>query len=112
MNNMYEKFDMKSYEKKNEDNRKIIYFNSIGTKSDEILNEIFKLGCLYGPRIKKSKFGTLNATKYSFVFYDEETINKIINLMRDIINEEYRNEVVLLKQNERNWFICNQIKYF
>ncbi len=109
MNYTYEKFNMESYKK--EDNKKVVYFNSIGSKSDEVLNEIFRLSCLYGPRIKKSRLGTLNATKYSFVFYSEETINKVIKLMRDIIYEEYKDEVILLKQNEKNWFICNKIEY-
>lgn len=88
----------------------ILYINSIGTDADNTLNTIFIRLALINPRVKKSKFGNMNATKYSFEFRDRIALELMKKNIRAIIHNEFRN-VKLLTENSCNWYVINQIYY-
>lgn len=88
----------------------ILYLNSIGSDADKVLNQVFTRLALINPRIRKTKFGTMNAIKYSFEFKDRIAMELMKKSIRAIIHNEFHN-VKLLTENSYNWYVINQINY-
>lgn len=88
----------------------ILYVNSIGSDADKVLNQVFIRLALINPRVRKTKFGNMNAIKYSFEFRDRVAMELMKKNIRALIHNEFHN-VKLLTENSYNWYIINQLYY-
>lgn len=107
----YSNYDYDQTKKKWERKEKyILYVNSIGSDADNVLNKVFIRLALINPRIRKTKFGNMNAVKYSFEFRDKIAMELMKKNIRAIIHNEFHN-VKFLTEDSRNWYVINQLYY-
>lgn len=89
----------------------IMYFTSIGAFADEKLNQMFTRLYLHNPRIRRTKYGNLNATKYSFEFKNELAMEMVKRNILNMFRLEFHDGIKLLTENKKNWYIINDIIY-
>ena len=97
----------------NESNkRRILYVTSIGSEADKELNQMFKELYLSGPRIKKSKMGQLNVTKYSFEFKDETVTQNVWKALQQTWFSNHKEECIFLRESMNSIYIINKVRFY
>lgn len=95
----------------------VFYIVTIGNKADaigqDVIKRLFMKGSKYlsNLRIRRTKFGNFQCNQYSFLVADDEHLKVTQKEIRKILYNEYTNNVKLLTENRRTWYIINQIKY-
>lgn len=100
--------DKKNYRK---EQKYVFYISSIGNNADAILRTMLNRLYLSNPRIRKSKLGNLNVTKYSFVLESELAINMIKQNILNMVRKEYLDKVQLMSENRNNYYVINRIEF-
>lgn len=104
--------DRRNYRKDyRKEEKYIFYISSIGNNADEILRTMLDRLYLSNPRIRKSKLGNLNVTKYSFVLDSELVINMIKHNILNMVRREYLDKVHLMSENKNNYYVVNRIGF-
>lgn len=102
-----------SYKNERKEVRKVIYINTIGKKSDDIINDIFRSFIfLNNPKIKKSNYGSFKSRKYSFLLTKEE-YQTISHIIKTRFVNDYINEIRVLSEinNNNNIWIIDQVEF-
>lgn len=94
---------------KNYDRKVIMYFNSIGSKPDEVMERALRYAGFKNPKVKKTTYGNFKARKYSYLCDRLELdymLKKFYNYMHD------RNgDILVLKQNKYNIYVMEHINF-
>lgn len=94
---------------KNYDRKVIMYFNSIGSKPDEVMERALRHAGFKNPKVKKTTYGNFKARKYSYLCDRLELdymLKKFYNYMHD------RNgDILVLKQNKYNIYVMEHINF-
>ena len=94
---------------KNYDRKVIMYFNSIGSKPDEVMERALHYAGFKNPKVKKTTYGNFKARKYSYLCDRLELdymLKKFYNYMHD------RNgDILVLKQNKYNIYVMEHINF-
>lgn len=97
----------------NESNkRRILYVTAIGNEADKCLNQMFKELYLSNPRIRKSKMGQLNVTKYSFEFGDESVTKNVWQALQKTWFDNYKDECKFLRESMNSVYVINNIEFY
>lgn len=89
----------------------IFYISSIGNNADAILRTMMDRLYLSNPRIRKSKLGNLNVTKYSFKLPSQLAMDMIKQNILNMIRKEYLDKVQLMSENRNNYYVVNRIDF-
>lgn len=97
----------------NESNkRRILYVTAIGNEADKCLNQMFKELYLSNPRIRKSKMGQLNVTRYPFEFKDETVTQNVWKALQQTWFGDYKDECQFLRESMNSIYIINKISFY
>lgn len=104
-------------DKQNSRKEIVFYIVTIGNKADavgqDVIRRLFMKGSRYlsNRRVKRSKFGNFQCNQYSFLVADDEHLKITQQEIRKILFNEYTEDVKLLTENRKTWYIINKIKY-
>ena len=96
----------------NENKKRILYVTSIGSEADKELNQMFKELYLSNPRIKKSKMGQLNVTRYSFEFKDESVTQNVWKALQQTWFSNHKEECRFLRESMNSIYIINKVTFY
>lgn len=108
---MYGEMNSRLFETRRKE-KTIFYCHVIGSNADVIFNQIMDRLSLTDPRVRKTNYGSLKVTGYSFKLNDTLTMDMIRESIKRIVINEFCDEVQVLYQNRNNLYIMNPIKYF
>ena len=91
------------------DRKVIMYFNSIGSKPDELLERALRYAGFKNPKVKKTSYGNFKARKYSFCC-DESEINYMTKKFYNYMHDRY-GDILVLKQNKYNIYVMEHINF-
>ena len=92
--------------------RHILYVTVIGKAADDAVNEMFKELYLKQPRVRKSKLGNMNVTKYSFELIDEQVVNNTVNSLKSVWFNNHKDECRFLKESKNSIYLINEIQFY
>ena len=92
--------------------RYILYVTVIGKDADKAVNEMFAELYLKQPRVKKSKLGTLNVTKYSFELIDESVVINTANSLKSVWFNNHKDECRFLRESKNSVYVINNIEFY
>ena len=92
--------------------RHILYVTVIGKDADTAVNEMFAKLYLKQPRVRKSKLGTLNVTKYSFELSDESVVTNTANSLKSVWINNHKDECRLKKKKKNSVYVINNIEFY
>ena len=92
--------------------RYILYVTVIGKDADKAVNEMFAELYLKQPRVRKSKLGTLNVTKYSFELIDESVVTNTANSLKSIWFNNHKDECRFLRESKNSVYVINNIEFY
>lgn len=94
---------------KNYDRKVIMYFNSIGSKPDEVMERALNYAGFKNPKVKKTTYGNFKARKYSYLCDRLELdymLKKFYNYMHD-----HNGDILVLKQNKYNIYVLEHVVF-
>ena len=94
---------------KKHDRKATMYFNSIGTKADALLEKALRHAGFKDAKIKTTTYGNFKAYKYSFRC-DESELDYMITKLFDYLNGRYGN-IVILRQNKYNLYFMEHLEF-
>lgn len=106
--NYSNQFDDTKVSKKH-DRKATMYFNSIGSKADELLEKALRHAGFTNPKIKTATYGSFKVYKYSFRC-DKSELDYMITKFFNYLNGRYGN-IVILRQNKYNLFFMEHIEF-
>jgi hypothetical protein len=92
--------------------RMILYVTTIGSEADKVTNQMFKELYLMRPRVKKTKLGNMNVTKYSFEFSDEFVTKNVWQALQKTWFNNHKDECKFLRESMNSIYIINQIEFY
>ena len=92
--------------------RYILYVTVIGKDADTAVNEMFAKLYLKQPRVRKSKLGTLNVTKYSFELIDESVVINTANSLKSVWFNNHKDECRFLRESKNSVYVINNIEFY
>ena len=92
--------------------RHILYVTVIGKDADDAVNEMFTELYLKQPRVKKSKLGTMNVTKYSFELIDEQVVTNTANSLKSVWFNNNKDECKFLRESKNSVYVINNIEFY
>lgn len=94
--------------------RHILYVTSIGKDADDAVNEMFTelYLNLKQARVKKSKLGTMNVTKYSFELIDEQVVTNTANSLKSVWFNNRKDECKFLRESKNSVYVINNIEFY
>lgn len=96
---------------KRRDIKYTLYVNTIGKKSDKMINEIFySFPWTRNPKVLKANYGTFRAKKYSLML-EPKDFYTIKNYIFTRAKHVYGSEVHCLIEDKQNFFIIDKIDY-
>lgn len=97
----------------NESNkRRILYVTSIGSEADTVTNQMFKELYLTRPRVRKTKLGNINVTKYSFEFGDESVTKNVWQALQKTWFDNHKDECKFLRESMNSVYVINNIVFY
>ena len=92
--------------------RYILYVTVIGKDADTAVNEMFAELYLKQPRVRKSKLGNMNVTKYSFEFGDESVTKNVWQALQKTWFDNHKDECKFLRESMNSVYVINKIEFY
>ena len=106
---MYSKLFDDTNVSKNYDRNVIIYFNSIGSKPDELMERALRYAGFKNPKVKKATYGNFKAHKYSFLC-DRSELDYMTKKFYNYMHDRY-GDILVLKRNKYNIYVMEHINF-
>lgn len=94
---------------KHHDRKATMYFNSIGSKADKLLEEALHHAGFTNPKIKTASYGNFKVYKYSYRC-DQSELDYMITKFFNYLNGRYGN-ILILRQNKYNLYFMEHIDF-